>query len=245
LQRFISYIGDILELLMKCAFIPLIFFSLNNATGQSPAPDSATRQTTVARTVSRYHEFMGGQALIYNGAAFIKYDPSIIGHAFFEKDSLRDGSVLFDGVWYRHMPMLYDIVADKLIIADGYRNYLCPVPEKVEQFLLGGHAFIQTSKGYYDVLCSGVLGIQAKRFKQIEEHTSIQEYTRTAYEKDRFYMVKGDVYHPLGNARSLLALLGDKRNMVRQYLRKNKISLRKDKELAMVKAAEYYNQLSR
>jgi len=230
---------------MKFSFLPLILFSLNHSMGQSPVPDSMARQSAVRRTVSQYHDFMGSQSLLYNGAAFTSYDPSMKGHAFFETDTLRKGSVLYDGIWYESIRMLYDIIADKLIIANDYGNYLHPVPEKMEQFVLDGHTFIRTSKGYYDLLCSGALEIRAKRFKQVEEYSSVQELTRTATEIDHFYLVKEGVYHPLGNVRSLLALLGDKKGTVRQYLRKNKISLRKNRELAIVKAAQYYNQLSR
>jgi hypothetical protein len=232
---------------MKFVFLPLTLLFLQQAMGQSPVADSITRQTSITYAINQYHDFMGVRvARLYNGEKFTTYDPSIVGHAFFETDSLRIGSVLFDGVWYQKVPMKYDIIADKLVIANAYDNLLCPVPELTEQFLVGGHTFVHTAKGYYDVLCSGVIGIRVKRFKQIEESSSVQEFTRTATEADHYYMIKDGVYHFLANARSLLALLGDKRAAVRQNLRRNKISLRKkNKEQALVKAAEYYNQLSR
>jgi len=231
---------------MKYVFLPWTFLFLHQAMGQSPIADSIVRQTSITYAINQYHDFMGTRARLYNGAKFTFYDPSILGHAFFETDSLRKGSVLFDGVWYQHVPMKYDIIADKLVIANIYGNFLCPVPELTEQFLVGGHTFVHTAKGYYDVLCSGAIEIRVKRSKQVEEYSSVLEFTRTATEADRYYMVKDGVYHFLLNARSLLALMGDKRAAVRQNLRRTKISLRKkNKEQAIVKAAEYYNQLSR
>jgi hypothetical protein len=203
-------------------------------------PDSGS----LTLTIDRYHHYMGVQARIYNGIEFISYDPAMKGFAFFLNDSLGDASILYDGVWYENIPALYDIIADKLVIADVNGNLMCPYAPKVQRFLLRGHDFIQTPKGYYDVLVSGAIGIRVKRTKGIEEFMSVQEYTRTAVEKDHFYMVKGDVYYPLGSVFSLLSQMGDKKRAVRQYLRKAKIRLRKDKEVAIVKAAEYYNQLS-
>jgi hypothetical protein len=225
---------------MRPSLLTVLILCLNQAFGQSPMPDSAS----VTAAINRYHHYMGTQARIYNGIEFIPYDPSMKGNAFFLSDSLNDASILYDGVWYERIPALYDIIADKLVIADANGNLLCPFSKKVEHFFLRGHDFIQTSKGYYDVLCSGAFSIRVKRTKGIEEFMSVQEYTRTATENDHFYLVKNDVYYPLGNVFSLLSQMGDKKKAVRQYLRKNKIRMRKDKEEAIVKAAEYYNQLS-
>lgn len=224
---------------MRYTLLLILLFSLTRTNGQSPASDSSS----LLQAIGKYHRFTGGQAYIYNGIEFIAYDPSIKGHAFFISDTLDKTSIVYDGILYEHIPALYDIIKDKLVISDGNGNLICPNPVKIERFYLRGHEFINTSKGYYDVLCSGTLGVQARRTKQIDERVSVQEYTRTANERDHFFMVKDGVYYPIGNVFGLLAQMGDRRKTVRQYLRKNKIKPRRDKELAIVKAAEYYNQL--
>jgi hypothetical protein len=237
---------------MKLTVISWAFFSMHAAMGQSPvvstpspsAPDSVP-SSSITRVVDRYHDFMRNQELVFNGVAFVNYSPSITGTAFWRDSLVKKGSVLYDRVWYHGVSLLYDIVADKLIISDRYQNYLCPVPEKVEQFVIDGHTFVRTPKGYCDVLCSGPIGIQARRIKTIQEYSSVQDYSKDMIEGDHFYMVKGATHVELGGVKSLLALLGDKKNAVRKYLRKNNISLRKNRELAIVTAAEYYNQLSR
>jgi hypothetical protein len=224
---------------MRFLFFTVTILCLNQAFGQPSLPDSAS----IAQTIHRYHQYMGVQARIYNGVEFIGYDPSMKGHAYFISDTLDEASIRYEGIWYEKIPALYDIIADKLVISDVNGNLICPFGGKVQRFLLRGHDFIQTSKGYYDVLCTGAMTIHAKRTKEVEEFMSVQEYTRTATEKDHYYLVKGDVYYSLNNAKALLSRMGDKRRIVRQYLRKNKIKIRKSKELAIVKAAEYYNQL--
>lgn len=217
----------------------ILSFSLSRTDGQ----DLATDSSSLLQAIGKYHRFTGGQAYIYNGIEFVAYDADLKGHAFFISDTLDNAAVLYDGILYEKIPTLYDIIKDKLVISDANGNLICPNPVKIERFYLRGHEFINTSKGYYDVLCSGTIGVQARRTKQIDERVSVQEYTRTANERDHFYMVKDGVYTSIGNVFGLLSQMGDKRKAVRQYLRKNKIKPRKDKELAIVKAAEYYNQL--
>jgi len=237
---------------MKFTVISWALISLHVAMGQSPVgattpPPVADSlpSSSIAQVVDRYHDFMHNQELVYNGVAFVNYSPGITGTAFWRDSLVKKGSVLYDKVWYRGVSLLYDIVADKLIISDRYQNYLYPVPEKVEQFAIDGHTFIRTPKGYCDVLCTGPIGIQARRIKSIQEISSVQDFSIEMVEGDHFYMVKGTTYVELWGVKSLLSQLGDKKNAVRKYLRKNNISLRKNKELAMVTAAEYYNRLSR
>src|SRR5258706_85159 len=122
---------------MRLFFFTATILCLNQASGQSSMPDSAS----LTQTINRYHQYMGLQARIYNGVEFIGYDPSMKGHAFFISDTLDDASIQFDGVWYEKIPTLYDIIADKLVISDVNGNLMCPFPGKVQHFLLRGHGF--------------------------------------------------------------------------------------------------------
>ena len=222
--------------LMRVLFVICTVLLLNHALGQPPGTDSA---------IKKYFDFTRSQSLIYNGAAFISYDPSIITHPYFIRDSLSKGAVRYDGVWYDDVPLLYDIFNDKLIVCNTNGNYLCPSPEKIERFLLDGHSFIQTPKGYYDLLVTGEITIEAKRLKVVEESNSTEEVKRTTVQRDHFYAVIGGQYTPLNSIGSLIALMGDKKEAVRRYLRQQDINTRKDKELALIKAADYYNKLPR
>jgi hypothetical protein len=221
--------------LMRALFVICTALSLNHALAQQ----------SHANTIKKYFDFTGSQSLIYTGAAFTSYDPSIITHPYFTKDSLTKGAVRYDGVWYEDIPLLYDIFNDRLIVCNTNGNYLCPSPEKIERFLLDGHTFIQTPKGYYDLLTTGKLTIEAKRQKVVEEFNSTVEVKRTTVERNYFFAVLGGKYTLLNNIRSLIDLMGEKKETVRQYLRQQGIDTRKDKELALIKAADYYNNLSR
>ena len=222
--------------LMRALFVICTVLLLNHALGQPTGTDN---------TIKKYFDFTRSQSLIYTGAAFTSYDASTITHPYFIKDSLTNGAVRYDGVWYEDIPLLYDIFNDKLIVCNTNGNYLCPSPEKIERFLLAGHTFIQTPKGYYDLLATGKLTIEAKRQKVVEEFNSTVDVKRTTVQRDYFFAVIGGKYSPLNNIRSLIDLMGEKKETVRQYLRQQRIDTRKDKELALIKAADYYNNLSR
>jgi hypothetical protein len=230
--------GFLRTLLLTC----LVLY-LGNARAQQSLPDDSVSRIALAHAIQSYHDFMGNQALVYNGIEHSDYQV-MKGHPYFEAEGVRKGSVIYDGILYDDMPMLYDLVRDQVVIYNFSGDPISLSGERVKVFTLPGHLFINSPTGYYDLLCSGTVTLLCKRIKIIEESIVDLSIVYTALEKDRFYIIKGGVHYPVGNLNSLLALLKDKRKEIRQDLRKKKIKYRKDPERALVSAVQYYNQSS-
>ena len=231
----------------------LTFFTCLSLTtySQSFVIDSSRYSGAVGAAVSAYHLSMDKESALYNGPEHIGYDPKMIGSAYFGSNDWQTGSVYYDGILYRNVPMKYDEVLDKVVVQ--HFNIIFKLElfsNKVKWFDIAGHTFINihsdsastVKPGFYDLLASGNVTVLAKRTKIIAEFIEGNEVKRRIDEKDLYYAVKGNTYYTLSNKRSLLKVLNDRRKEVQQYLRKNKIKFKRKSEYAIVKAVEYYNQ---
>jgi hypothetical protein len=208
---------------------------------QQPLPDTTAPEGALGQAIQSYHEFMGPQALLYNGREHADYQ-QMKGHPYFVTEGIQKGSVIYDGILYSDMPLLYDLVKDLLVVFNYAGDQISLSTEKIKEFSLPGHRFLQINGLYYDLLCSGKVTLLSRRIKIIEESIADLQIVYTATENDKYYLVKGGVSYPFGNLNGLLDLLKDKKKEIRQDLRKKKIRYRKDHERALVAATQYYNQ---
>jgi hypothetical protein len=206
-------------------------------------PDSVAGRMAADQAIKDYRGFVGTQARVYNGVEQIGYLP-LIGHPYFQEQAVTIGQLVFEGVSYRSMPMLYDIVKDQVIVLDSSGNQIGLSGYLIKEFDLQGHHFIQTDHGFCDVLYDGPVSIFCKRRKVIEESIENIKVIRTVYEHDRYYFVENGVYHPFSNMRSLLKLLKNGRKDILKDLRSKGIKYKKTPELAYIEAADYYHHHS-
>jgi hypothetical protein len=209
--------------------------------GQEALPDTAISRLAFMNTIAVYHHFMGPESRLNNGIEHIGYLP-MNGHAFFETQTAQTGSIVYEGIWYPDVPILYDIIRDELVVPSPSGELFVVAPEKVKEFYLPGHHFINASPGYYDLLCTGTITLLAKRSKKILESLEGSEIVRSIEYHDNYYVEKDGVRHSIGNLRSLLSLMKDKKKEITQDLKKKSIRYKKQPEQALVEATQYYNQ---
>ena len=202
-----------------------------------------------------YNPFIEKQSRLYNGIEHMGYSYKIKGHAYFLQKELYKGTVVYDGLTFINVPMLFDLLKGQVIIQhlNGFSK-LGLVSEKVKEFSLLDHHFIRLIAdslsgsplitGFYDEVYKGRLTVLIKRGKWIEE-TIKDELEREFIQLDLFYIQKGDKYYQVKNKKGLLALLKDRSKEVKQYLRRNMIKYRKGAENAIVKAVVYYDSLNK
>jgi len=230
------------KILITGLALSLLF--IRTVVGQPLLPDSNARQIALANTIQTYHTFIGVQARVYNGIEHVPYPPLVKGQPYFVSDSIREGSVVYDGVLYTNILMEYDLVRDQLIVRNKSGNYISPPQGRIERFNLDGHEFFHTPNGYYDLLATGKITLVAKRIKQLVESIVTLQVTYSIEERNRYYRLEGGVYHPIHNRKALFALFGDKKKEVRQYLRRNNIRMRNNWEELLLRSTRYFNQIS-
>ncbi|MFT3825764.1 MAG: hypothetical protein QM731_17725 [Chitinophagaceae bacterium] len=221
---------------------------------QDAASDSTFLKAAAANAISLYYQFTDKQARLYNGPEHLGYPSTYIGHGYFLTNELQKGSLVYDGLYFKDVPMMYDLYKDELIIMhfNGYTK-MSLLNEKLQSFLLNGHQFVYIAhdslrvplaSGLYDNLYSGSSTVYAKRYKLIEERVT-DHIEREFIEHTSYYILKNGTYYSVKTYSGLLNIFKDHSKEVRQYLRKNRIRFRKNKETAIVNAAKYYDALKK
>lgn len=231
--------------------IPCFYFSA--AAGQQPSANSLHRQRTDAIT-GYYHAFRAENAFIYTGRAYTDYGP-MQGHAYAYSPGWQPGSVIYDGVSYKNIPVKYDLVQQLVVVQrpDGITQ-LSLQNRLLSQFSLGSRKFLQlhamdrsgdSLRSFYEVLAEGQLTLLAGRKKIIQDKIGNMQIQRQVYEQTEFYALKNGAYHRLSSQSDFLDLAPGLKKDLLQHLRRNRIRFLRDREAALVALALYYNENSR
>jgi hypothetical protein len=231
-------------------YILLICILSQHVTAQNA--DDTTLRENALNAIGVYYQNLGQESPLYNGSQYIEYAYTLQeGNPFFQVANFINGNVNLDGMIFRDVPMLYDIVKDQLIIQDFQKVYKINLPaDRIQQFLLLGHLFVrldasdQVKTGFYDQLYKGKIALFAKREKKILEKYSNIQISKVVISQNVYYIKKDGVYYTVKNKSSLFSVLKSKKKEVQQYLKANDIKFKREPERAMIMAVKYYDQLT-
>lgn len=223
--------------------------------GQHTSADSSFREQAVRYAHARYVRSTADQARLYNGAEYVGHLPNIKGYPYV--DSLwRVGTVTYDGVTYGDIPLLYDLVDDVVVVPhidSVYRLQLQSI--KISRFSIPNHTFVRIVRdsthnvglrtGFYDQLYDGRSKVLARRVKTIKTEL-VQNSIKEEYLLDNYYYIgKNGFFYSVKSKRSVLNLFADQKKTLRKYLRENRIKFGRNREAAIVKLAQQYDEATR
>ena len=243
---------------MKCGlftlFLLALFFYPELSSAQQEQSDSLLYQMAFDHTLAVYTGRTGDQSRLYNGSHYTGYPYTFKeGSPYFNAQNFSQGSVVYDGILYPDVPLLFDDLRQKLITRDqGYDMQL--IDERIGGFDLPDHHFLRILSdslsnyplrtGYYEVLYPGRSTALKKLYKTIKEDPTITEgIIRTILESTDYFIRTGAGYHKVNSKRELLKVMGDHKKEVQRFIRKNKLKFRKHKDEVIPQAAAYYDQL--
>ena len=221
---------------------------------QTLKPDSASR-TPIEKAESFFNTYIKQQTRLFNGPSFKNYGSNVIGSANFENDStFISGNVIYEGMLFTDVPLMYNIYEDKVISLRNKSTMFSLVSPKVSDFYLKNHHFtyinvLDTTKsvikpGFFDVLYEGQLKILAKRSKKLDLSLNSKEVVYYFTPKTTYYVENGDKYSVITSESSFMNLFKDKKNEFKKHLKDNKINFKKKPEEAMILLAKYYESSS-
>ena len=240
-----------------CCFFLLLYLSLSLNIQAQPAEkekDSLITATAYAGALQLYHAYLTPETGLFRGPRYLEYVHILReGHPYFDDGRMHEGTVLYDGIFYEHLTLLYDLVKGWAVINDAFNNYkIALIGEQVDRFTIEQHVFIrlrdslnpsQPRNGFYEQLYKGKISLLKKEKKVVEDDLSnpplgVQHYiTHTV----SYYLKKGNTYYPVNNKASLSFAMKDKSKELRKFIRKSGLSIRKDKENTLLKAAAWYD----
>jgi len=223
--------------------------------GQVISNDTLFLQQAVDSTVSVHRTSLRENLRLYNGIAYnVTYDGAK-GFPYFDSESMQKGNIFYDGTLYNNVPLFYDLVSDELITESYDHQYnIQLLSDKISYFTIAGHQFVYLLKdsthgafmntGFYDLLYRNKSLVLVKREKKLKEIAKAEGIDAKFIPYAFYFMRLNDTYHKINSSATLLDAFGDKKNIIRSYLRKNNFRFKKDPENTMVKAAGYYDQLN-
>ncbi|WP_234735378.1 hypothetical protein [Tellurirhabdus bombi] len=238
---------------MKIPLPTLVFFLLiQTAYGQVASSDSALLSQSVRQAVDLYQQSFSKQSNLYSGIEYINYDVNAEGHPYFQAEDWEIGSIFYNGVLYEDKRVLYDVLNDKVVVQHPDSAYRVAIlSEKVDHFSLLNHSFIRVdeetgkkiglSVGFYDLLYAGPSRVLSRRVKILEEDISRGQINRFFVLKDRYYVLRNGTYHSVRSKQSVFSLFRPQRKALARYLRSQKIRFKDNREMAIIKSAQFYD----
>ncbi|HET6256977.1 MAG TPA: hypothetical protein VFE32_23095 [Puia sp.] len=188
---------------------------------------------------------------LYNGREYIRNGIPSKGFACFEWDSLMPGSLEYDGISYK-IPLEYDLAQDQLVIHDFAGNTLISlVTGKIAQFSIGpyhfryfgpGNAHLPESGFYQELYAGSRISLLARRHKNLVFPSTLDEQPVYVQINAYFLLLHGSSYK-IANENELLDILKDKKTELKKYIRKNRLSFRRNMEGALIQTIAYYQQI--
>jgi hypothetical protein len=253
----------------------LLFSLLVNA----QPPDSSVRELS-ANLLESSANFPGintraridPDSRLFNGREYIRNGISAKGFPFFEWDSIRPGSLTYDGILYHDIAIEYDLVSDELIIRNFTGDALISlVPEKIASFSIAGHHFRYVAPtavapapvarsasnpaaartasnlpetGFYEELyATSRLALLARRKKTLRFPSS-QDDQPGYVQVDRYFLLIDANAYSIRDEHDLMAVLKDKKDPLKKMIRKNKLSFKRQHfENSLVQTIIYYQEI--
>ncbi len=227
-----------------------------NSTVNPHGEDSLVYAVSVQNAINFYHRSVYPETGLYNGGQYVDYIYTIQeGNPYFLSTGYAAGTICYDRVSYQQVPLIYDMVKETLITQDPTHLYKIALNnEKISSFSLLGHNFVRLiadssdnqlpGTGFYECLYSGNLAVFKKEKKELKDREISNNIIRYVQETRDYYIRKDGIYYPVGNRKSVLHLLADRKKQLETYIRKNGLKIRRNPDLAFAGIAAYYDKIT-
>jgi len=206
--------------------------------------------------VSIAQKQLAGNLRLFTGAEYIRNGQHAQGYPFFQSELPLDGSVLYDGASYEHIPLQYDLVTGEIVTHDSVNNAnISLVREKLPRFTISGRTFLwlpaagdsitNLDPSYYELLYPGPYTLVVRHEKKIVYPTTNEEIMKYVASDSYFLEQQRNQYVRIEGQRSLLKILADKKDLIKKFIRQNKLSFNKDPGNTLVQVIHYYTQLKK
>jgi hypothetical protein len=199
-----------------------------------------------------YHKSLNDQKGIYNGSIYLRPIQTHTGHVYYKSDSLTSGQVVYDGVLYENVPLLYDELKNELVTTDITGLSLVQlIKDKVASFTIYSSTFIHhfagadslglKSHGFFRLLYDGKMKVFQRETKFLRQKIVREnEYNRYIDTQSGYWISSEKGLHRISNYRDLLNVFGNKKKQVQEHLRSKGIKFRQQTEQTLVEAVSFY-----
>ena len=240
------------------AAIACLLFAFFASQGYAQASDDPLAFLSDAKASARssYDELIADQLALFNGVEYVNYDLGISGNPYFMDDYYAEDTIEYDGMVYHDIPLKYDVVENKVLVEYynhvGNRRGLILENQKVNAFTYEGHQFVKVTtdnpvgslkEGFYDHLLRDEISIYASRKKQIEKAVKNGQMNIKFAVLDQFFVELSGSTYRVSNKSALLQLFEDHKKEMKQFIKANRLDLKRDFEASLIAVTRQYIKL--
>jgi hypothetical protein len=229
-------------------------FSTGNIFGQLNPQDSNFYQSALSGTINLYNHSSGDQSELFNGILYPGY-PFLFksGSPFFDSSRSDTGTVLYAGILFSQLPLIYENLKDLVIINDnGY--FIQLNNKKLTEFTFAGHHFIHLAEnnkagknaitGFYEILYDGNIKVLKKTRKQIEDDLSSDNIVEKFITQSDYYFIQTESnFYEIKSKKDIHAIFTNKWKEIKLFIRRNQLKIKEDKGNTLVQITAYYERL--
>jgi hypothetical protein len=191
--------------------------------------------------------------ILYNGRVWRNLYQQIDGTQFLFSGDFLSGSVTINGRTFddTNLKFKLDIVNDELLILTDRNTILQLNKEMVDLFTLlyENKLFrfrmleadsLNMLSGYVNIIYEGETSLFVKYKKEIRLRNSVGEKD-TFMQSHRVYIVKDGIAHIVNNKTSLIKLLSDRKEQVKDFIRSNKIRISRNNPESIAPVLAFYD----
>jgi hypothetical protein len=215
------------------------------------SPDT-TKSAAFNAASSIFYAKMQPEAHLYDGVEFLPYDNIIQGNAFYPDGSVHTGTVVYAGIRYGNVPLLYDILKDQVIVSTSANYLISPAQGRISGFSFDDHSFVHLQEdsaaqgfpgpGMYEVVYGGRERLLVRHRKVVQTDPSDQH--KFYLEKTAYYLWRDGNYYAVGNQRSFLKALGGSGSDLKGFIRRSGLRFNADPPATMKAVLAYYDQIN-
>lgn len=231
-------------------------FLISSINAQDQETDSLLGSKALDRAVAVYINSIPGNSSLYNGRMYPGYLVKLRGIPFFKTDNFSNGDLTLNGMLYKDLPLMYDIIKDVVILQHYNKMQKIQLPsEDVDRFSCSGHNFIKIEKdsaqnnvpadGFYELMYEGQVVLLAKRKKTLHEVRMDRVAEYEVVETNRYFIKKGSAYFSVKGAGSVLRVFKDRKKELAKALKAAELDQRRNRERMLLFLVSEYDKLSR
>ena len=243
-------------IILRMVVIQFFWLTHTSLNAQTSPANIDSNNAAINNALNIYHAALYPETGLYNGREYGDYPYRFnTGQPYFMGDTMMLGSVVYEGILYNNVAMKFNLVTNQLIITDpSYVHKLTLSNERIGSFKLFNNRFVHLDAdsdntikpGFYDVIYDGITPVYKKIQKRIDEKTTMMEgIVRTVYESTSYYIKKEGRFYTVNNKKQVLKLFAGHKKELQQYVRKQKLNIRRDKERALQLIGVWYDGLKK
>jgi hypothetical protein len=190
---------------------------------------------------------------LYNGRVWRSLYYNIRGDEFLFSNDFLKGNVTINGKTFNNIDLKYDIYNDEIISMVNLGTYVQLNKEMVTGFdiIFNNVIFrfiklpadsMQILSGYVNVLYEGKTNLYLKNRKLIKELAVENKYDEF-YQKDHLFLMKDGQYYRISGKREFFNLLSDKKLQIKDFIKQEKIKVKKKKPESYISVLKFYDSL--